>query len=212
VKPETALFLAKARELLDQADTMMGVGLNEPAGRTAYLAGFHAAQGLIFETTGRVFKRHPTVQREFGRLTKGEPRVDDKLRAFLPRTYNLKRIADYETGPGSHVSAESALRYYDRPPIRRLRHGPYPAERSCTARVKYAEAVSRPPAVIPLARAISSTGATTNPNTSLLRRRRGVRPAAEPAHGGAAAGQDPRSRRHDAARRQQPGALSASTT
>jgi uncharacterized protein (UPF0332 family) len=87
---------------------MMGVGLSEPAGCTAYLAGFHAAQGLIFETTGRVFKRHPTVQREFGRLTKDEPLVDDELRAFPPRTYNLKRIADYETGPGSRVSAESA--------------------------------------------------------------------------------------------------------
>jgi uncharacterized protein (UPF0332 family) len=56
LKPETALFLEKSRELLDQAETMLGVGLNEAAGRTAYLAGFHAAQGLVFETTGRVFK------------------------------------------------------------------------------------------------------------------------------------------------------------
>jgi hypothetical protein len=39
---------------------------------------------------------------------KGDPRVDDQLRAFLGRTYSLKAIADYETGPGSHVSAESA--------------------------------------------------------------------------------------------------------
>lgn len=87
---------------------MLGVGLNEDAGRTAYLAGLHAAQALIFEATGRVFKRHPTVQREFRRLVRGEPSVDHELQAFLGRTYNLKAIADYETGPGSRVSAESA--------------------------------------------------------------------------------------------------------
>jgi uncharacterized protein (UPF0332 family) len=28
--------------------------------------------------------------------------------AYLGRTYNLKAIADYLTGPGSHVSAEDA--------------------------------------------------------------------------------------------------------
>ena len=39
---------------------------------------------------------------------KDDPRFDLQLRAFLPRTYNLKAIADYETGPGSRVSPESA--------------------------------------------------------------------------------------------------------
>ena len=108
MKLQASAFLEKSRELLDQADTMLGVGLNDAAGRTAYLAGLHAAQALIFETTGRAFKRHSTVQREFGRLVRGEPRVDADLRAFLGRTYNLKAIADYETGPDSHVSEESA--------------------------------------------------------------------------------------------------------
>jgi uncharacterized protein (UPF0332 family) len=41
-------------------------------------------------------------------LVKDDPRVDDQIRAFLGRTYDLKAIADYETGPGSHVSAERA--------------------------------------------------------------------------------------------------------
>jgi uncharacterized protein (UPF0332 family) len=108
VKPQTSAFLDKARELLDQAETIFKVGLNEPAGRTAYLAGFHAAQALIFETSERMYKRHPTVQGQFSRLVKDDPRVDDQLRAFLGRTYTLKAIADYETGPGSHVSAEAA--------------------------------------------------------------------------------------------------------
>jgi uncharacterized protein (UPF0332 family) len=108
MKPQTSAFLEKAQELLDRADTMLGVGLDEDAGRTAYLAGLHAAHALIFETTGRVVKKHATVQGEFGRLVKDEPSVDPELRAFLGRTYNLKVIADYETGPGSQVSAEAA--------------------------------------------------------------------------------------------------------
>lgn len=34
--------------------------------------------------------------------------ADDQIRAFLGRTYDLKAIADYETGPDSHISAERA--------------------------------------------------------------------------------------------------------
>jgi uncharacterized protein (UPF0332 family) len=108
VKRETALFLEKSRELLEDARKMSAIDLNEAAGRTADLAGFHAAQALIFETQGHVFKTHSGVQAEFSRLVKDDPRFDITLRTFLPNGYNLKAIADYETGPGSHVSAESA--------------------------------------------------------------------------------------------------------
>jgi uncharacterized protein (UPF0332 family) len=48
------------------------------------------------------------VQSEFARLVKGEPTVDQAVRAFLGRTYNLKAIADYETGPGSKVTPTQA--------------------------------------------------------------------------------------------------------
>lgn len=48
------------------------------------------------------------MQTEFLRLTKDDPRIDAELRLFLSRAYNLKTIADYETGPGSEVSAERA--------------------------------------------------------------------------------------------------------
>jgi uncharacterized protein (UPF0332 family) len=108
MKPQTGAFLEKANELLRQAETMLGVGLNEAAGRTAYLAGFHAAQALIFERHDRVFKKHSSVQGEFARLVKDDPRFDLDLRAFLGRAYNLKAIADYETGAGSHISNEHA--------------------------------------------------------------------------------------------------------
>ena len=108
MKPQTGAFLEKAGELLDQAATMLGVELPDAAGRTAYLAGLHAAQALIFERTGRIIKRHRGVRNELWRLTKDEPRFDPELRAFLGRAYSLKEIADYETGPGSHVSDELA--------------------------------------------------------------------------------------------------------
>lgn len=106
--PQAIGFLAKAGKLLGDADIMLNVGLNEAAGRTAYLAGFHVAQALIFERLGKVLKTHNGVQAEFLHLTKGDPRVDGELRLFLSRTYNLKAIADYETGPDSEVSADRA--------------------------------------------------------------------------------------------------------
>ncbi|MFZ0694784.1 MAG: HEPN domain-containing protein, partial [Alphaproteobacteria bacterium] len=73
--PEASAFLAKAQHLLAEADTMLSVGLNDAAGRTAYLAGFHAAQALIFERVGKVFKSHRGVQTEFLRLTKDDPNL-----------------------------------------------------------------------------------------------------------------------------------------
>jgi len=40
--------------------------------RAAYFAGLHAAQALIFETTGRVRKRHSTVPGEFAGLVRDD--------------------------------------------------------------------------------------------------------------------------------------------
>jgi uncharacterized protein (UPF0332 family) len=108
VRPEAAAFLGKAREALAKADGMLERWPDE-AGREAYLAALHGAQALIVERTGKLVKSHRGVDRELGRLTKDEPRVDRELRAFLGRTYQLKAIADYEIGPGSEVSPEAAV-------------------------------------------------------------------------------------------------------
>jgi uncharacterized protein (UPF0332 family) len=43
-------------------------------------------------------------------LTKDDPLLDAELRVFLSQTYNLKAIADYETGPGSEVSVDRATK------------------------------------------------------------------------------------------------------
>lgn len=102
------MFLAKAAKLLAEADTMLSVGLNEAAGRSAYLAAFHAAQALIFERLGEVLKTHAGVHAEFLRLTRDDGRLEADLRVFLSRSYNLKTIADYETDPETAVTQERA--------------------------------------------------------------------------------------------------------
>ena len=76
--------------------------------RAAHLAGLHAAQALIVDRTGKVIRRYRGVQRELGRLTKDEPHFDQELTLSWPRLQSQKAIADYETGPCSRVSIESA--------------------------------------------------------------------------------------------------------
>jgi uncharacterized protein (UPF0332 family) len=100
--------LKKAVTLLAESEAIIAIQLNEAAGRTAYLAGFHAAQAFIFEHTGRTPKTHGGVHTEFLRLTKRDLRLNSDLRVFLSQSCNLKAIADYETGPGSKVSPERA--------------------------------------------------------------------------------------------------------
>ena len=108
MRPEASAFLDKARDFLLKAEDMFADGWPDEAGRAAYLAGLHAAQAVIVERTGRIIKRHRGVRNELRRLAKDEPRFDFELSAFLARAYNLKAIADYETGPDAHVSAEFA--------------------------------------------------------------------------------------------------------
>jgi uncharacterized protein (UPF0332 family) len=96
VKPETSEFLAYARTMLERGHTMLGVSLYEEVGRAAYMACFHAAQGLIFERDDRVMKTHHGVRSEFHRLTRAEARIDDELRGFLTEAYKFKTAADYD--------------------------------------------------------------------------------------------------------------------
>jgi uncharacterized protein (UPF0332 family) len=101
VTPEAAGYLDKARDLIAQAEAMLGIGLNDAAGRIAYLAEFHAAQGLIFELTRKSLKSHRGVHTEFLRLTKDHVRIKTELRVGLSQAYNLKAVADYEIGPNA---------------------------------------------------------------------------------------------------------------
>lgn len=121
MKPETERYLAKARRMLTEARTAARVELAEAAGRASYLAAFHAAQALIFERSGKASKTHRGVHVQFARLTKDEASVSPELREFLPNSYNLKSVADYEVDPDSGVpmaeamaAIETAERFVDR--------------------------------------------------------------------------------------------------
>lgn len=52
--PEAIRYFEKADKCLTNAKTSLGVNLTNDAGRSAYLAAFHAAQAFVFERTGIV--------------------------------------------------------------------------------------------------------------------------------------------------------------
>jgi uncharacterized protein (UPF0332 family) len=98
----------KSTQCLSNARAELGISLSNDAGRNAYLAAFHSAQALIFERTGKVAKTHRGVHSEFARLAKLEPAIDSRFPVFLTQAYNLKAVADYETGAGSVVPRDRA--------------------------------------------------------------------------------------------------------
>jgi len=106
MKEETSRYLDKANTCLSNAQSMLAINLSNDAARSGYLAAFHAAQSFIFERTGKIAKTHQGVQREFHRLAMDEPRIDRRFPKFLSYAYNLKAVADYETGPDSDIPIE----------------------------------------------------------------------------------------------------------
>jgi uncharacterized protein (UPF0332 family) len=108
VSPEAEQHLAKARQSLAKAATMLTVELPDEAGRVAYLAAYHAAQAFIFEHTGRTTKTHQGVRSQFGRLARDDGRIDVALRRFLTDGYDLKSLADYAVGPDAVVPRDEA--------------------------------------------------------------------------------------------------------
>jgi uncharacterized protein (UPF0332 family) len=107
VKPETADYLRKAGEDLDEAGKIAAIGLANVAGRSAYYAAFHTAEAWIMERTGKVALSHKGVRIEFARLAKDEP-VLREFTAFLARAYDLKALADYSVSPDMRVSTADA--------------------------------------------------------------------------------------------------------
>ena len=108
MKPESERYLAKARLTLEHARVMLTVNLTEDAGRAAYLAGYQAAEAFIFERTDKATKTHKGAHTKFAHLARNEPRIDEDMRRFLPRTYDMKAICDYELGPDAVIPFETA--------------------------------------------------------------------------------------------------------
>jgi uncharacterized protein (UPF0332 family) len=107
VTPEASAYLGKANQCLAYARTNLAANLGNDAGRNAYLAMFHAAQALIYERSGKAARTHQGVHTEFNRVAKAES-FDRELGRALPRIYNLKAVADYETGPDAVIPLERA--------------------------------------------------------------------------------------------------------
>ena len=105
-RPETAAYLEKARQMLDEARIVAANDLAGAAGRAAYLAAYHSAQAFVFDATGRAPKSHSGARSEFARLARTEPRIDRAFPTFLARAYRLKEYADYAVGhrPGITVA------------------------------------------------------------------------------------------------------------
>jgi uncharacterized protein (UPF0332 family) len=97
-------YIEKARRSLDEARAVADIKLFEAAGRSAYLAAYHAVQALILARTDKVAKTHSGVRSEFSRVAKDDPRIERKLASFLAQAYNLKVVADYAVGTDVRVS------------------------------------------------------------------------------------------------------------
>ena len=81
---------------LEEAHKIAAIGVLKSAARSAYYAGFHAAQAMIFERLIKVAKTHSGVRAEFSRLA---VELDDPVRykAFMGQGYSFKEAADYST-------------------------------------------------------------------------------------------------------------------
>jgi uncharacterized protein (UPF0332 family) len=110
---EVQRYLDKARQTLANGRVILSVRLGDDAGRSAYLAAFHAAQAFILDQSGRVAKTHKGVHVQFAKFAAEEPRISIELRRFLQRAFNLKAVADYEMGPDAVVPLERAAAALD---------------------------------------------------------------------------------------------------
>ena len=77
--PEAERYLDNAQQCVANARTSLTINLTNDAGRSAYLAAFHAAQVFIFERTGKVAETHKGVHTAFARLVKDESQLDDSV-------------------------------------------------------------------------------------------------------------------------------------
>lgn len=105
--PEAEDYLKKARDHLDEARKIAGIGLAQAAARSAYYAAFHAAQSFIVERTGRIAKTHSGVRSAFARLTKETSGDGPAFSTFLAQAYLYKEIADYGVGGTELTMAEA---------------------------------------------------------------------------------------------------------
>lgn len=102
--------IVKAREALEFARYALAGEYTEEAGRSAYMAAYHAALAFISARTGKSPKTHSGTRSEFARLAREEPDISREQVSLLGRSYELKNVADYEQEAAVSVAeAERAI-------------------------------------------------------------------------------------------------------
>jgi uncharacterized protein (UPF0332 family) len=93
---EAESHLMKARENIEFARYALAGEYTDEAGRSAYMAAYHAALAFIVTNTAKSPKTHSGVRSEFARLAHQEPRITREQVSLLGWSYELKNAADYE--------------------------------------------------------------------------------------------------------------------
>lgn len=88
--------ILKARESLEFARYALAGDYTEEAGRSAYMAAYHAALAFIASRTGKSPKTHSGARSEFARLAREESGISREQVSLLGWSYELKNVADYE--------------------------------------------------------------------------------------------------------------------
>ena len=102
--------IVKARENLEFPRYALAGEYTEEAGRSAYMAAYHAALAFISARTGKSPKTHSGTRSEFARLVREPPSISREQVSLLDWSYELKNVADYEQKESVSVSeAERAI-------------------------------------------------------------------------------------------------------
>jgi uncharacterized protein (UPF0332 family) len=108
MRTETRDFLAKARECLTAARTILAISIPGVADKEGYLASYHAAHAFVFESTGKAVKTHSGLRTAYARAAHEEPRLDPAFSRLLSRAYKFKEVADYGIGPTIEITMADA--------------------------------------------------------------------------------------------------------
>ena len=107
---EAEPHIEKARQSLGFARYALAGEYAEEAGRSAYMAAYHAAIAFIIARGGKSPRTHSGARSEFARLARDEPRISRAQVSLLGWSYELKNVADYEQVAAVSVAeAERAI-------------------------------------------------------------------------------------------------------
>lgn len=117
MKERVSKHIEKAKSSLVKAQAILEIELFDDAGRSAYIAAFHAALAFIAQRSDKTPKTHNGTRSVFADLARQEPVIDRMYTAFLAESYKLKTCADYlgdSDGFVTLVEAQEAIKTAER--------------------------------------------------------------------------------------------------